>query len=239
METLEAETGSITVLVDVIDGVSDQTSLLALNASIEAARAGEHGRGFSVVATEVRNLASRAGDATREIDEAINRIRNQTLAVSGASKASSEEMARLAEEAETARNRLMALIDLADNSSSALGNAALLAEIELANLEELEIKLTVYQILSGLSDSTADTLPSETECRLGQWYYQGDGQQHYAGRLDFKAIEEPHRLVHIYAIEAVQAYHDGRPEDALNALAAMEANNLDVMSRLRRLVAVE
>src|SRR5690554_6208653 len=116
METLEAETGSITVLVDVIDGVSDQTSLLALNASIEAARAGEHGRGFSVVATEVRNLASRAGDATREIDEAINRIRNQTLAVSGASKASSEEMARLAEEAETARNRLMSLIDLADNS---------------------------------------------------------------------------------------------------------------------------
>jgi len=238
MEVLEAETGSITSLVDVIDGVSDQTSLLALNASIEAARAGEHGRGFSVVATEVRNLAFRAGDATREIDEAIGRIRSQTSAVSGASKASSEEMQKLAEEAGAARNRLMSLIDLAGNSSTALGNAALLAEIELANLEELEIKLTVYQILAGLSDRTADTLPSETECRLGQWYYRGDGNQQYAGRVDFKAIEEPHRLVHVYAIEAVKAHHDGRREDALSALEAMEANNLDVMSRLRRLVSL-
>src|SRR5690554_6160036 len=238
MESLEVETGSITLLVDVIDGVSDQTSLLALNASIEAARAGEHGRGFSVVATEVRNLAFRAGEATREIEEAINRIRSQTSAVSGASKASSEEMQKLAEEAETARSRLMSLIDLADNSSTALGNAALLAEIELANLEELEIKLTVYQILAGLSDRTAGSLPLETECRLGQWYYQGGGNQQYAGRMDFKAIEEPHRLVHVYAIKAVQAHHDSRHEDALKALEAMEANNLDVMSRLRRLVSL-
>ncbi|MEQ5813977.1 CZB domain-containing protein [Marinobacter sp. NFXS11] len=233
---LEEETGSITSLVDVIDGVSDQTSLLALNASIEAARAGEHGRGFSVVATEVRNLAFRAGDATRQIDDAISRIRAQTAAVSGASKANSEEMEKLAEEAETARDRLMSLIDLAGTSSTALGRAALLAEIELANLEELEIKLTVYQILAGLSDRKADTLPPETGCRLGQWYYQGDGNEQYAGRMDFRAIEEPHRLVHVYAIEAVKAHHESRPEDALRALEAMEINNLDVMTRLRRLV---
>lgn len=237
MKALETETGSITSLVDVIEGVSEQTSLLALNASIEAARAGEHGRGFSVVATEVRNLASRASEATREIDEALHRIRNQTSAVSGVSTTNGEEMEKLAAEAEAARGRLVSLIDMADTSSTALGNAAVLAEIELANLEELEIKLTVYQVLAGLSTQTADTLPTDAECRLGQWYYQGGGQAHYAGRMDFKAIEEPHRLVHVYAIEAVQAHHDNRPEDALQALEAMETNNLDVMSRLRRLVA--
>lgn len=236
MESLEAETSSITSLVDVIDGVSDQTSLLALNASIEAARAGEHGRGFSVVATEVRSLAFRAGEATKEIESAIARIRAQTQTVAGASRYNSEEMQKLAAGAESARDRLLMLIDLASTSSEALGNAALLSEIELANLEELEIKLTVYQILAGLCEGSADSLPDETECRLGQWYYQGDGHKQYAGQMNFRAIEEPHRLVHLYAKDAVRAHHEGRPDDSLKALELMEANNLDVMGRLRRLV---
>lgn len=145
-------------------------------------------------------------------------------------------MEKLATEAESARDRLLMLIDLASTSSEALGNAALLSEIELANLEELEIKLTVYQILAGLSDRTADSLPNETECRLGQWYYKGDGNKHYAGQMSYRAIEEPHRLVHVYAKDAVRAHHEGRSDDSLKALALMEANNLDVMGRLRRLV---
>jgi len=236
MESLANETGSITSLVDVIDGVSDQTSLLALNASIEAARAGEHGRGFSVVATEVRSLASRAGEATKEIEGAIARIRERTQSVTGASRCNSEEMESLSTEAESARDRLLTLIDLASASSEAMGNAALLSEIELANLEELEIKLTVYQILAGLSDRTVDSLPSEIECRLGQWYYKGDGNEQYAGQMNFRAIEEPHRLVHVYAKEAVRAHTEGRSNDSLKALELMETNNLDVMGRLRRLV---
>ena len=236
MNSLESETKGITQLVQVIDGVSDQTSLLALNASIEAARAGEHGRGFSVVATEVRSLASRTGDATKEIEAVIARIRNQTVAVADVSRENSAEMEQLAQEAESARLRLLNLIALANTSSTALGDAAILSEIELANLEELEVKLTVYQILSGLSNTPAEALPDETQCQLGQWYYQGSGAEHYAGRLDFAAIEAPHRLVHMYAKLAVQAHHEQRGQDALTALMAMEENNLDVMTKLRRLI---
>lgn len=236
MNSLETETHGITDLVQVIDGVSDQTSLLALNASIEAARAGEHGRGFSVVATEVRSLASRTSDATKEIETVIDKIRNQTVAVADVSRNNSVEMEQLATEAESARVRLLNLIELANTSSSALDDAAILSEIELANLEELEIKLTVYQILSGLSDTQADALPDETQCQLGQWYYQGNGAKHYAARVDFAAIETPHKLVHIYAKQAVQAHHEQRGQDALTALLAMEDNNLDVMTKLRRLI---
>ncbi|MEH6388106.1 MAG: methyl-accepting chemotaxis protein [Pseudomonas profundi] len=236
MQNLNEDALVINRQVELIRSVADQTNLLALNASIEAARAGEHGRGFSVVAEEVRALAARTDQSSGDIAGVVERIRHRVIDATQQSQTNARTTEQLSTSAEESRARMDGLLELAQISSATLEQAAFLAEIELANLEELEIKLTVYQVLSGQSDQTSAAIPDETECRLGQWYYQGEGSRLFRREGGFTAIEEPHRAVHRNAQAALDAYWAGRYEEAITAMEEMERNNLDVMERMRRLI---
>ena len=106
VEALEQDSQTIGSVLDVIRGIAEQTNLLALNAAIEAARAGEQGRGFAVVADEVRNLAMRTQESTRQIEQIIGGLQGRTKDIVQVMLHCREQGLSSAEQAQLARQLL-------------------------------------------------------------------------------------------------------------------------------------
>ncbi|CAN7591736.1 methyl-accepting chemotaxis protein [Aquipseudomonas alcaligenes] len=111
VEGLADRAQSISKVLDVIRAIAEQTNLLALNAAIEAARAGEQGRGFAVVADEVRALAHRTQESTREIEQMIGSIQSGTGEAVGAMNQNDQRARQMLEIAEAAGRALVEITE--------------------------------------------------------------------------------------------------------------------------------
>ncbi len=110
LATLEVARDRVSSFVSLMQGIAQQTNLLALNAAIEAARAGEQGRGFAVVADEVRRLANRSAESAREVNASVAAVREATEQVRASIHAGSVKLADVGEVSEDGRQALAGMV---------------------------------------------------------------------------------------------------------------------------------
>ncbi len=160
VESLGARSDQIGEIIGTIEDIADQTNLLALNAAIEAARAGEQGRGFAVVADEVRALAERTTNATREIGEMIKAIQRETKGAVTAMEEGVQQVEEGTVEAARSGEALRDILQQVNDVSMQVNQIATAAEEQTATTGEIssnmhQINEAVQHTSQGSHESAA------------------------------------------------------------------------------------
>ncbi|MBM7036834.1 methyl-accepting chemotaxis protein [Vibrio ulleungensis] len=152
VDDLSKNNANITEILGVIEGISEQTNLLALNAAIEAARAGEQGRGFAVVADEVRQLASRTNEQVGEIRGVIEKVHKGTNDVVDA-------IAQSNELAQDASSQVLNAVEELDHTFASIASISdMNAQIVKAAEEQQQVASEVNISVANIRELSAEIL---------------------------------------------------------------------------------
>ncbi|WP_281951307.1 methyl-accepting chemotaxis protein [Nitrosophilus kaiyonis] len=181
-------------ILSLIKEISEQTNLLALNAAIEAARAGEFGKGFSVVAEEVRGLADRTQKAVKEVDNILKSMKEEIDDVGKKATDVSEKIEIIDKKIDGFKNELYIMNQKVSDTFEKILKVANRVFMGLAKLDHVIWKVNTY--LSIAKHKEMFKYVDYHDCRLGKWYYEGEGKKYFSNTPSFISLESPHATVH-------------------------------------------